>query len=560
MITNLKKSYWILISIIIFISINNFCISNSEYGNAADLKTSKVSGRIHVDGNTDWILLKNAGECTGSGTPSDPYIIQDLIIDGGDIGNCIEIENSNMYFKIENCTVYNSGGNLYAGIYFNNVENGHLINNNCSLNQNGIYLYHGSDNVILNNSANNNNDNGIRLEQSTNNMISGNIVEYNTNGGIYSVGAYNTISGNTVNYNGYWEIFVFFGDYSNISDNKAHAIILYLSDYNIIVDNTVSNNNGIYLWSSNNTSIFNNTAKSNYNGINIAGSNNNKISNNTITENSNNGIILEDSDDNIITNNTIISNSYGVNVLSSYGNRISSNVINNNGIGINLDGDSTCNEVSNNEFNGNGEDIQDHQGICLEGVPILEISLIVGISIAAIMGIIISRRKRSSKRKITLEEKPLELATLQEKEIVVQEQYPIKQDKLEEVEVIALEEISQEEEIIEISVKYPEELPIEEEFREVEEVPEIEDRADKKQIIEVIGLASEEPTEKEVFIPKEIEITEKVVVKEVETKKVDITEKIKIIPIGNLICQYCGLNNPDDASYCVQCGQPVKSR
>ena len=52
---------------------NNF---DKEY-----LKISKVSGKIYINGTTDWVDFKNAENCNGSGTYSDPYIIENLIID-----------------------------------------------------------------------------------------------------------------------------------------------------------------------------------------------------------------------------------------------------------------------------------------------------------------------------------------------------------------------------------------------------------------------------------------------------------------------------------------------
>ena len=89
------------------------------------LKTSKVSGRIHIIGSTGWTDFKNAGSCTGSGNYSDPYVIEDLIIDGGRAGSCIWIEDSDVYFRIENCTVYRSRDDWdYAGIRLFNVTNG----------------------------------------------------------------------------------------------------------------------------------------------------------------------------------------------------------------------------------------------------------------------------------------------------------------------------------------------------------------------------------------------------------------------------------------------------
>ncbi|MFW9820440.1 MAG: hypothetical protein ACFFE5_12585, partial [Candidatus Thorarchaeota archaeon] len=74
-----------------------------------DLKTSKVSGRIHIKGSSGWLNFKNDGNCTGTGTIVDPYVIEDLIIDGEGLSSCIWIEDSNVHFRIENCTVYNSG-------------------------------------------------------------------------------------------------------------------------------------------------------------------------------------------------------------------------------------------------------------------------------------------------------------------------------------------------------------------------------------------------------------------------------------------------------------------
>ena len=61
-----------------------------------------------------------------------------MVIDAGGSVSGILIENSNVYFTIENCTAYNSGPGLYnAGIKLSNAINGQLINNDCSTN-NGV--------------------------------------------------------------------------------------------------------------------------------------------------------------------------------------------------------------------------------------------------------------------------------------------------------------------------------------------------------------------------------------------------------------------------------------
>ncbi|MHA1234897.1 MAG: hypothetical protein ACTSQL_07400, partial [Promethearchaeota archaeon] len=108
-----------------------------------NLKIAATSGKIAISGDSGWNDAKTAGICTGSGTSIDPYIIEDLVIDGESSGSCISISSSNIYFKIENCTLYNSGGNDGdAGILLLNVRNGQLLNNSASNNWVGIHLHY----------------------------------------------------------------------------------------------------------------------------------------------------------------------------------------------------------------------------------------------------------------------------------------------------------------------------------------------------------------------------------------------------------------------------------
>ncbi|MFX0071309.1 MAG: nitrous oxide reductase family maturation protein NosD, partial [Candidatus Hermodarchaeota archaeon] len=177
-----------------------------------NLKISATSGKIHIINNSGWVDFRNAGNCTGNGTYSEPYVIEDLIIDGGGSDSCILIENSNVYFKIENCTVYNSGywdGEDDAGIKLQGVSNGTLISNNASYNYFGIILAESNNNTISGNTANNNALDGIALYESNYNTISGNTASNNTWMGIilhdYGIGLSscnnNNISGNIVNNN-----------------------------------------------------------------------------------------------------------------------------------------------------------------------------------------------------------------------------------------------------------------------------------------------------------------------------------------------------------------------
>jgi len=124
---NLKTKVMILIALGIVFGLSPI-ISNGlifDTGKSEDsnlynenLKISAVSGKIHIVYNSGWGNAKTAGICTGNGTYSEPYIIEDLVIDGGGSGSCISIENSDVYFKIDNCSVYNSGDNGDKGIHF----------------------------------------------------------------------------------------------------------------------------------------------------------------------------------------------------------------------------------------------------------------------------------------------------------------------------------------------------------------------------------------------------------------------------------------------------------
>ena len=258
--TNIKIKSVILICLGITLTLStlistnlNINIGNSyvgaDYSNDNDLdneilKVSKISGRIYI--NNNWSEAKIAGICNGSGTYPDPYIIEDLIIDSGGPGTCIKIENSDIFFKIENCTVYNTGATLVVdgGIKLTNVTNGIITNNTCSTNYKGIYLEISDNNTISGNIINNNIDDGIYIWYSSDNTVSGNIINDNADDGVYLHDNCDNIkvSGNTMN------------------DNGDDGIYIWLCNDNTITGNTINNNTdvGIYIRGSNNNQVSGN--------------------------------------------------------------------------------------------------------------------------------------------------------------------------------------------------------------------------------------------------------------------------------------------------------------
>jgi len=79
-----------------------------------------------TDPNYNWSKTVVDNEwCSGSGTPLDPYIIEDIYINRTGIDTpSITIENSKSYFIIRNCSISHSDG-----IYLKNVSHGNLIEN-----------------------------------------------------------------------------------------------------------------------------------------------------------------------------------------------------------------------------------------------------------------------------------------------------------------------------------------------------------------------------------------------------------------------------------------------
>ena len=126
-----------------------------------------TGSKIYIDDsdpNYDW--SKNAADndwCSGSGTENDPYIIENVYLDGlGDIAptpgkihseNCITVEESEAYFIIRNCFLINAGPDEYnSGIYLRTVKNGVLFNNTIVYCHEGIYVdWYSKDNFIQKN-------------------------------------------------------------------------------------------------------------------------------------------------------------------------------------------------------------------------------------------------------------------------------------------------------------------------------------------------------------------------------------------------------------------------
>ena len=266
----------IIITVIGFFSISRCFFHENTYSEEDTLKTSTYwdLSTLMIDdsggGDYTWAEAVLEDWCAGSGIENDPYIIENVAINGGNSTSCIEIKQSSVYFIIRNCTLTNSANND-AGIYLQNVENGKLVENNCSLNSGFGILTAMVSSINISNNQIHNNILGMYLYKCNQSSITENIVTENQNKGIY------------------------------LKDE---------CNYNEILYNTVNDNqdSGIYLSFSYHTDIMHNTANNNkWDGIHLFGSDYNTIADNFIESNKHYGISLLRSDNNIITENEITS-------------------------------------------------------------------------------------------------------------------------------------------------------------------------------------------------------------------------------------------------------------
>ncbi len=247
-------------------------LSSSNYNNISDNIIKDNNWCIFETGCTGNILINNDctpptvqepifidGSAIGVGAPnwtwalSQPwcyddngvYIIENLKVSGFGFTKGIEIINSDVPFIIRNCEIFNS---QIAGIYFDNVNNSQLIENNCSNNLGtGIYLNeYCSNNKLTENVAIDNNNDGIFIgDYCDNNTISQSEASYNGATGIHLSGegrdsSYNnTILENTVENNDYGIQLIGACHFTLISRN-----IIRKNNFGLSFDSSCSNNSG----------------------------------------------------------------------------------------------------------------------------------------------------------------------------------------------------------------------------------------------------------------------------------------------------------------------------
>ncbi len=292
-----------------------------DKGDTNEVKRSSVyTDLITINASADgvsvhnWTSAQDAGlvEAGGDGTQGNPYIIENLEIDGQNSHGGIEILDSNgppdIYFRIENNLIYNVGAanSRSAGIKLYRTQHGTIRNNNISSRKAGNYGIHikgqlmmggwpwdpdTSKDINVTENTITNTERGIYIEDGAQEItVSENIAKYNTLAGIYIARRCIrlTVTNNILSENDV------FGIADTDSNNHMMPEMEPMMDENTIQNNIITNNAyGLYLAQTKGSIISYNNISSNFiNGMYISGSSWNYIANNTIADNTDKGILM----------------------------------------------------------------------------------------------------------------------------------------------------------------------------------------------------------------------------------------------------------------------------
>ncbi|MEN3036905.1 MAG: right-handed parallel beta-helix repeat-containing protein [Candidatus Methanosuratincola verstraetei] len=236
---------------------------------------------IEIVGNSAFTSAN--GVVSGSGTASDPYVIEGYSI-AANLTPGITISNTNAHFIVRNCNI--QGTWLYAGIMLQNATNGRVENNTISRCLDGVVIYSSTKISVLNNSISDSSY-GVRAESSSNNTISGNTLTDNVIGAFLSMSDANNVS-------------------NNVLTNSSQGIHLFSSSGNTVSNNKLTDTDeGITLSISNNNAVKNNLLINTTQGISLFFSSSNTVTGNTIVKGPKSISV-----DSLSTNNTISNNTF----------------------------------------------------------------------------------------------------------------------------------------------------------------------------------------------------------------------------------------------------------
>lgn len=298
---------------------------------------------IHIYGD-NWSATSLDYIQVRAGTENDPHIIENATIDAMNSTYGIKIENSDEYYTIKNCTIYNAS-ETSAAINIRISSNGKVI-----------------DNLLYDNYGT-----GLMVDMSSEFLIEGNH--------IHNI-SLNSLTGHGIYVEGSSNIVIHDNLIHDLNGTNADGINVWSSSNINITENEIYNvyeqRSGIYLSrQAHTTNIFNNTVYFSGYGVKASGNSNynHQIFENILYDNRWSGISLTQTIDNKVFNNTLHDQNTGISLLGSgtfganntevYGNL----VYNNRYYGIRLESGSTNNIIYKNTFSNPGATNAEDNGV-----------------------------------------------------------------------------------------------------------------------------------------------------------------------------------------------------
>lgn len=160
---NNKKSKYdlfliLLFGMILFIQFQSFFMittrSSKDISNPKSSQLVELPYVIRIENNWSETVATYSW-ASGSGTEEDPYVIENVSINSGDRGACIQIIDSSEYFVIRNNNLSGVialyGHDIFAGIYIEKSEFGIIENNTLYHNYHGIVVLEAEEIIIRDN-------------------------------------------------------------------------------------------------------------------------------------------------------------------------------------------------------------------------------------------------------------------------------------------------------------------------------------------------------------------------------------------------------------------------
>ncbi len=316
----MKKLFSVLVFLLLVLGVvPSFSVVSPTDISSSILPSTKQSAPISINGNTDFTNQAKLNGWRGNGSGSNPFIIENLLINGNESLFGVIIQNTNLSFVLANITVIN----CEYGIYLWKSKNFLLSSNSVSYTRIGVYLWKSNDGTLKNNTVTGSNIAGVLIELSYGITLSNNSIIDASNVGFYVMNSGDLqISGNKIY--GYPGVGILINSgpntmlLNNTVSGSRNGIQMGGSPNSVIKRNTLFNNgNSLSLSSSSNSTLQDNVIYSNTVGIVVSDSNNNKIVNNTAFSNIRGGIALIRSINSTFAGNKVSLNSDGISITDS---------------------------------------------------------------------------------------------------------------------------------------------------------------------------------------------------------------------------------------------------